>query len=71
MADSGDAYAQNGKLRWQWQFEWVIVPMTGLSLAVYGALGGPAFREAFIPVIVGMIAFPFARQVDKLRQKKD
>ena len=62
------AESQNGQLRWQWFFEWVLVPMTGLALIVYGALTGRV-PVAFVPVIVGLLAFPFARTVDKMRQK--
>jgi len=57
----------NGKAKWQYAFEWVIVPMTGLSLAVYGSLTD-RISGAWIPVIVGLIAFPFARTLDKLRR---
>ena len=56
----------NGRLKWQWYLEWVIVPMSGVVLAIYGALSGQ-ITPVWIPVIVGMIAFPFARIVDKLR----
>lgn len=61
---------ENGRLRWAWWFEWVLVPTTGLSLCVYGALTG-RIGAAWIPVIVGMIAFPFARTVDRLRRNGD
>ena len=57
----------NGRRTYEWLFEWVIVPLTGLSLAVYGALSNH-ISGAWIPVIVGLIAFPFARTLDKLRR---
>jgi hypothetical protein len=57
----------NGRLRWAWWFEWVVVPLTGLSLLIYGALGG-GLPAAYLPVVVGLVAFPFARQVDRLRR---
>jgi hypothetical protein len=60
--------ADNGRRRWEWQFEWIVVPLTGLGLAVYGALTG-TISGAWIPVIVGLIAFPFARTLDKLRRE--
>lgn len=59
----------NGRLRWQFTFEWVIVPMTGLILASYGAIFGRV-NVAWIPVIVGFVAFPFARTVDRLRRNQ-
>lgn len=62
------ADAKNGQLKWQYLFEWVIVPMTGLVLVVIGSLTD-RIGPAWIPVIVGMLAFPFARTVDRLRRE--
>jgi hypothetical protein len=59
----------NGRLRWQFLFEWVIVPMTGLILAVVGSVTGLVDR-AWIPVILFFVAFPFARTVDRLRRDR-
>lgn len=64
---TGYVAVDNGRLRWQFTFEWVIVPMTGLGLAVYGAIFG-TINVVWVPVIVGFVAFPFARTVDRLRR---
>jgi hypothetical protein len=44
--------------------------MTGLTLIVYGATTGRV-GDVFIPVLVGLVAFPFARRIDRLRQNGD
>lgn len=57
----------NGRLRWQFTLEWVIIPLTGLGLTVIGALTG-WINAAWAPIIVGFVAFPFARTIDRLRR---
>lgn len=61
--------APNGRLKWQYIFEWVIVPMTGLGLAITGALSG-WISTPWIPVIIGLITLPFARSLDRVRRDK-
>lgn len=61
-------HAENGRLKWQWLLEWVCLPSFGAAIAVFALLGGdvPAWM---IPLVPGMLAFPFARTLDRLRQK--
>lgn len=59
---------ENGRLRYEWLFEWVIVPSTGLLLAVYGSVSGKV-NVAWIPGILFLIAFPFARTADRLLRR--
>lgn len=54
---------------WQYSIEWIICPVTGLSLFVFGALTGTIGID-WIPGILGLIAFPFARQLDRFRRDR-
>lgn len=59
----------NGRLRWQWFLEWVVIPGFGTVVA-FVAIVGVQIPGWLIPMIPGAIIFPFARQVDKLRREK-
>lgn len=57
----------NGRLKWQWLLEWVIVPSLGIAIILF-ALAGGKVQNWMIPLVPGLIAFPFARFLDKLRR---
>lgn len=61
--------AEDGKLRWQYAFEWVIVPMLGVGIVIF-ALAGGTVPTWLIPLVPGFLLFPFARTVDRLRREK-
>lgn len=56
-----------GVSTWEVLFEKAIVPMTGLALVIYAALGGPV-PIALYPVLAGMIGYPGVRALDRLRR---
>jgi hypothetical protein len=57
----------NGRLKWAWVFENVIVPMAGLLGVTYASLGGPV-PPGLYPVLAGMIGYPGVRAIDKARR---
>lgn len=59
----------NGQARWQWAFEWVIVPMLGVGI-ILAALAGLDVPDWIKPLVPGFLLFPFARAVDRLRRDK-
>lgn len=62
-------HAANGRLKWEWLLEWVLLPSLGAAILVFALAGGtvPAW---VIPLVPGLIAFPFARWVDRLRREE-
>jgi hypothetical protein len=57
----------NGRLKWQWLLEWVIVPTLGVAIIVV-ALSGVTVPAWLVPLVPGLLVFPFARMLDRLRQ---
>lgn len=62
-----DVKRENGRLRWQWLLEWVIAPSLGIAIVLF-ALAGGNVPTWMIPLVPGLIAFPFARSLDRLRR---
>lgn len=58
---------ENGRLKWQWLFEWVVIPSLGIAITLF-ALAGGTVPTWLIPLVPGLIAFPFARMLDRRRQ---
>lgn len=52
---------------WSGLFEKVIVPIAGLAVFVYAAVGGPVPIPLY-PLVAAAIGFPAFRALDRLKQ---